>query len=64
MRCLFMRRQVPTSFDGEIEFAQLDVDTTATLHCACTRGVEVELQKGTQAIPDTLLNVSVPLQAP
>ena len=53
---------MPTSFDGEIEFAQLDVGTSVTLHCACMRGVEVVLQKETLATPDTILNVSIPLQ--
>ena len=57
----FTLRQVPTGFDGEIEFAQLDVDTAVTLHCACTRGVEVVLQKELTGIPDTIL-VSIPLQ--
>ena len=39
--------QVPSSFSGEIEFAQLDLATNATLQCACNMGIQEELRKTT-----------------
>ena len=52
--------QVPT-FEKEIEFVQLDVNSAATLHCECTKGVEVSLRKIIDGPEVNTLNVSVPL---
>ena len=37
--------QVPTSFDDKIQFASLDVPTELCLHCACSKGIELMLEK-------------------
>ena len=37
--------QVPTSFDDKIQFASLDVPTELCLHCACSKSIELMLQK-------------------
>ena len=37
--------QVPTSFDDKIQFASLDVPTELCLHCACSKSIEVMLEK-------------------
>ena len=37
--------QVPTSFDDKIQFASLDVPTELCLHCACSKSIELMLEK-------------------
>ena len=41
----FISLKVPTDFEDTIQFANLDVPTEACLHCACTKGVELLLEK-------------------
>ena len=49
--------QVPTSFDDKIQFASLDVPTELCLHCACSKSIELMLEKSavrrTKAHPST-----------
>ena len=46
----FTSVQVPTSFEGDIEFFQLNVASNVTLQCACNMGVQATLSK-TEAGP-------------
>ena len=55
----FIAVKVPTEFDGEIEFAALDLASDVTLHCACTNGVELELQKEATLHPIVVVNISL-----
>ena len=58
------RSQVPTSFEDSIEFAQLDIASEITLHCACTKGVEIRLEKPHDLSPENwtrVLDVAIPI---
>ena len=41
----FVSLKVPTDFEDSIQFANLDVPSEICLHCACTKGVELLLEK-------------------
>jgi hypothetical protein len=41
----FIAVQVPSTFQGEIEFAQLNVDLNSTLQCKCNYGISGQLRK-------------------
>lgn len=53
--------QVPV-FDQAIEFAQIDTASASTLHCECTKGVQVGLRKRAGGSEAKSLNISVPLE--
>jgi len=55
----FIAVMVPSTFDNEIEFAQLDVDTNLTLQCACNRGIDVVLHKAVSGATPRPLSVDV-----
>ena len=57
----FIAVKVPTTFDGEITFANLDPKTETTLHCGCTKGVRIRINKGLDGAP-TLLDVAMPMR--
>ena len=42
----FIAVKIPTRFEGEITFANLDTVSEITLHCACTSGVRIRINKG------------------
>jgi hypothetical protein len=42
----FIAVKIPTKFEGAITFANLDTVTEITLHCACTSGVRIRINKG------------------
>ena len=41
----FISLKVPTDFDDTIQFATLDVPSEVCLHCACSKGIELLLEK-------------------
>ena len=56
----FIAVKIPTKFEGEITFANLDTTTEVTLHCACTKGVRVRINKGIGDEPElTKLDVAI-----
>ena len=42
----FIAVKIPTKFEGAITFANLDTVSEITLHCACTSGVRIRVNKG------------------
>ena len=49
----FIAVKIPTKFEGAITFANLDTVSEITLHCACTSGVRIRVNKGIE--PETEL---------
>jgi len=52
---------VPTSFDDKIQFASLDVPTELCLHCACSKGIELMLEKSAEPGASNLVRQDVDL---
>ena len=55
------RNQVPTKFDDKIQFASLDVPTELCLHCACSKGIELILEKSAEPGASNLVRQDVDL---
>ena len=59
----FMSLKVPNNFDEKIQFANLDVPLGMCLHCACSKGVVLILEKDANAsdaaADDVVQNVSL-----
>ena len=52
---------MPTSFDDKIQFASLDVPTELCLHCACSKGIELMLEKSAEPGASNLVRQDVDL---
>merc|ERR1719353_1390782 len=57
----FVSLKVPTSFDDKIQFASLDVPTELCLHCACSKSIELMLEKSAVASESVLVDQTVDL---